>query len=191
EDQRFRLKYVLGDLPYEGADDASDLAQDSEKRDLAECRRAAAGNLEGFVERLRILAQECRGLAEHTAGAAYAQLGSDQQLAFEEEVDGYLDRNEAFEQLTGDILQAVEERFRFVDNTGSLSRDEDAWPRYWSFKHDDRHTFLRTMNYFTSNHAERYGTLLTPLVDGIRVKGPFKAAWLPDLARCLIIDGEV
>ena len=102
----------------------------------------------------------------------------------------YMDKDEAFEQLIEDVHQAVEDRFRFVDESGSLSRDEDAWPRSWTFEHSDKPTFLRAINYFTSNHAERYGTLLTPLVDGIRVKGPFQATWLSNLTRCVILDGE-
>ena len=41
----------------------------------------------------------------------------------------------------------------------------------------DRAAFLRRVNRFSSNFAGFFGELLTPLVNGIRVQGPFTASW--------------
>jgi ACT-domain-containing protein, predicted allosteric regulator of homoserine dehydrogenase len=43
---------------------------------------------------------------------------------------------------------------------------------------------------FSSNQARDFGRLLTPLVNGIRVSGPFKPYWAESGARLVLIDGE-
>ncbi len=47
------------------------------------------------------------------------------------------------------------------------------------------------VNRFASNYAPLFGQLLTPLVDGVRVRGPFSPSWCPDEhPRLVLIDGE-
>lgn len=191
EDQRFRLKYVLGDLPYDEPNGPfSENEQNPDKQALADYRRTSAVALEAFVGRLKTLALESKARAEQTVGHPYGQLDAEGQLRFEEDVDDYLEKNEAFGQFTEEVLDVVEERFRFVEREGVLSHDEDGWPSHWTITHSDRSAFLGSINYFSSNHAERYGTLLTPLVDGIRVKGPFTPAWATEVSRLVILDSE-
>lgn len=60
----------------------------------------------------------------------------------------------------------------------------------WSWSCPDRAEFLHTVNQFSSNHTERFGTLLTPLVNGIRVAGPFRPRWAESTPRLVLIDGE-
>lgn len=43
---------------------------------------------------------------------------------------------------------------------------------------DDRAAFIKTVTRFSSNHSLRFGRLLTPLVNGVRVlSGEFLPAW--------------
>ena len=54
-------------------------------------------------------------------------------------------------------------------------------------------TFLRQVRWFSSNHDQQFGRLLTPLVDGVRVRGPFQptAIELQNNHRQLVLlDGE-
>jgi len=191
EDQRFRLKYVLGDLPYEEPKGPSaGNEQHPDKRASADYRRTTATALEAIVGALRTLARDSKARAEQTVSHPYTQLDAEGQLRFEEDVDDYLEKNEVFRQLIEQVLDAVEERFRFVEEAGTLSRDEDGWPSHWTITRSDRSAFLGSINYFSSNHAERYGTLLTPLVDGIRVRGPFMPAWATEVSRFVILDSE-
>ena len=49
------------------------------------------------------------------------------------------------------------------------------------------------MRWFTGNHSQQFGRLLTPLVDGIRVSGPFQPAaaeLVDDDRRLVLLDGE-
>jgi hypothetical protein len=70
-------------------------------------------------------------------------------------------------------------------------RDQNEWPLSLQFETADRANFIRTVNHFSSNYAPDFGKLLTPLVEGIRVKGPFKSEWL-DGSECnlVLMDGE-
>ena len=49
------------------------------------------------------------------------------------------------------------------------------------------------MRWFSSNHDRQFGRLLTPLVDGIRVRGPFQPAAIElqdDERKLVLLDGE-
>ena len=52
--------------------------------------------------------------------------------------------------------------------------------------------FLRAVNRFSSNYAPLFGHLLSPLVDGIRVAGPFEPTWLAGSSarKVVLLDGE-
>ena len=43
---------------------------------------------------------------------------------------------------------------------------------------------------FSSNYAPAYGSLLTPLVNGVRVAGPFSPDWAGAPPRLVLLDGE-
>src|SRR3712207_8445536 len=44
---------------------------------------------------------------------------------------------------------------------------------------------------FSSNYAPLFGTLLTPLVNGIRVSGDFRPSWASgEPPRLVVVDGE-
>ena len=73
-----------------------------------------------------------------------------------------------------------------------LQRSSTGWPILWSFRSDDRTAFLRQVRWFSSNHFKQFGRLLTPLVDGLRVRGPFRPL-IPELQcadRIVLIDGQ-
>ena len=52
--------------------------------------------------------------------------------------------------------------------------------------------FLRKVRWFSSNHFRQFGRLLTPLVDGIRVRGPFRPSLkeLQVAERLVLLDGQ-
>ncbi|OZE36125.1 MULTISPECIES: hypothetical protein [unclassified Rhodococcus (in: high G+C Gram-positive bacteria)] len=108
----------------------------------------------------------------------------------DEEVDSWLRQQEMFHGIVDSLLDDMDKRFR-VQHIGTLSRDHTGWPESWHFESDDRATFLKTVNRFTSNYAPLFGHLLTPLVDGIRVSGPFLPDWADgELPKMVLIDGE-
>jgi hypothetical protein len=67
-----------------------------------------------------------------------------------------------------------------------------GWPLIWSFETEDREEFLGKVRWFSSNHFRQFGRLLTPLVDGMRVRGPFRPLRkdLQVAERLVFLDGQ-
>ena len=54
----------------------------------------------------------------------------------------------------------------------------------------DREEFMRRVRWFSSNYAPAFGRLVTPLVQGIRVRGPFVPHFTADSTDLVLIDGQ-
>ena len=56
---------------------------------------------------------------------------------------------------------------------------------------DDRAALIQAVSRFSSNHARYFGQLLTPLVNGVRVSGPFGSTWSNGgRPKLVLLDGE-
>ena len=100
--------------------------------------------------------------------------------------------NQNFSQLSLDIMDAIAERFALIE-VGKFEWSTSDWPSLWHYEEKDRDVFLKQVRWFSGNHDRQFGRLLTPLVDGIRVSGPFQpeAVELQDPDRQLVLmDGE-
>ena len=108
------------------------------------------------------------------------------QDIFEEETY----KSEDFQSLVDDILDDIESRFLYLEK-GELLRDKSGWPSLWKYTSSDRGDFIKRINRFSSNYAPHFGRLLTPLVEGMRIAGPFSPMWHegPSL-RLVLMDGE-
>ena len=201
-DQRMRFNYVLGngpisedDLDDEDKDDL-DEALDSSESELAP--EAPEGiDLEQTNELLIRCATRAHELAKNQGAKLKAELDptdeSDQRVVdelFEEELDGLLRQDEKYHAIADELMDEIELRFSALAS-GSLHKTRQGWPVSWEFSSADRNTFIKEMLRFSSNHAPLFGTLLTPLVNGIRVKGPFFPAWAGASRQpVVIVDGE-
>ena len=81
---------------------------------------------------------------------------------------------------------------RFDPYLAEMQCTRDRWPVLWHFEHADDDEFIKTLKAFTSVSSARWGTLLTPIVSGLRVRGPFRPALYEgdDLPRWVILDTE-
>lgn len=192
--QRFRFSYLLG----RPAVDESDLVDDEEADDddfdldpddfgeidpavTLEVLSAAIASIRGVVS---AHAEEVR--------AALQNEDDDERVIdelIEENLDSELRRSEDFHQIVDALLDEIEKRFALLD-PDALRRNRQGWPVTWSTQTDDREEFLRTVLRFSSNYAPLFGRLLTPLVNGIRVSGPFTAEWFDESPALVLIDGE-
>jgi len=83
-----------------------------------------------------------------------------------------LHKHPEFSNLAQEVIEEVAERFSGIEKgDGELQRAPGGWPGLWTIKSDDRARFLAAVRWFSSNHHAQFGRLLTPLVNGIRVKG--------------------
>ena len=101
----------------------------------------------------------------------------------------FRDEDEFYE-LVDDVIDDIETRFELLTD-GQLLQGESEWPECWVYRTGDRRTFLHHSSRFASNQASQFGRLLTPLVDGIRVRGPFgPKAWAGNAPKFVLMDGE-
>ncbi len=200
KEQRFRLGYLLGswlateqeadadDWGVQVASNAGEAELDSATAPTAEERTEMQQNLEDHVERIR-------GLAE-SAGASLSQVldesprrlsGGDLEAAIELFLE-QVEKLSSYWELVDTIAGQVRARFDVLEPERLTKRD--GWPERWTFQSSDRDEFIRRMRWFSSNHHQEYGRLLTPVVQGIRARGPFLPGFGDDIPRWVLIDGE-
>lgn len=198
-DQRFRLSYVLGT----GVSDEAQLDDlDADELDFEEATESPDEDDEPIPSDLTAsqeVLQEAVRTAKQLASRHAQQLrehfnanAEDERVIeeiFEDNLDHLLREDDDYFAVADAIMEEVERRFDFL-TSGELVRNSQGWPRLWRLTTTDRADFLRTVSRFSSNYAPRFGTLLTPVVNGIRVAGPFKPEWATSVPRLVLLDGE-
>jgi hypothetical protein len=195
-EQRFRLSYLLGNIRGEkdelsDDDDAEHETPANEGAEISETeRQAMSRQIEGYVERIENMSMECARKLEKELGVRLNRTEGKDENAFQELFEDELKQHEGFHALVDKIMDAVEERFELLDPAG-FQRDQNDWPLLWQFETTDRPFFIKTVNRFSSNSAVNFGRLLTPLVQGIRVRGQFAPTWQQNgECKLVLLDGE-
>jgi len=195
-DPLFRLKYTLGDWPRDGAEeqDAYEEAEaDTGDFDGGPALTAAQLNeqaavLRRFVKRVRdITASAIKGV-EQSLGPLDSLSPQDRNAALDLAQET-AEASEEFVDLTSDIVGELQRRFDWVE-PGSYRRTTTGWPIAWRLTagQDRRKDFLSAVRFFSGIYHRQWGVLLTPLVNGIRVKGPFFPQWSHHKPRLVLID---
>ena len=208
-EQRFRLSYILGawreETPAESSadqyemdydyDDADEDDADALPESEAVASDEAAGNkarLDVCVARIKEVSQEAREKTAAERGDFQDMGNANERESWRETFTDNLYQNRDFTQLSLDIMDAIEERFALIDS-GDFERGATGWPVLWYYEDNARDAFLRQARWFSSNHDQQFGRLLTPLVDGVRVSGPFQPSDIrlrDDERRLALLDGE-
>ena len=108
---------------------------------------------------------------------------------FEEALYRLLAADREYHAIADALLQEIELRFSGLDENGGLRRDSQGYPVSWRFSSADRASFIREAQRFSSIHTHWFGWLLTPLVNGMRIKGPFFPTSSADRKPLVIMDG--
>lgn len=200
--QRFRFSYVLGNGPAVASrspdfdDDEEESAGEAdllsaEERDAIDVATTAK-LLPRTVEKLRALA---RRLGDGLRDELDVRGEDDERVAeelFEEELDNLLRDDEEFHQVADALMEEIEKRFDLLP-PGKVQKTRQGWPVAWSgeWPVEKRGEFLRAIARFSSNYAPLFGRLLTPLVNGVRVAGPFTPTWdASEVPKLVLLDGE-
>jgi len=191
--QRFRLSYILGT----GGQPPGEEDVDDEDEGLPDAVTAPdiAGDLEDTSLLLKDMPKRVRALGHKHGESLRAELlqSADDERVIEEIFEEYLDHllrdDEDFHAISDDLMEAIERRFEFL-TVGKLQKTKQGWPRAWQWDTEKRDEFIQVVSRFTSNYAPYFGSLLTPLVNGIRVAGPFIPEWLDRRPPLAILDGE-
>lgn len=203
-EQRFRLSYVLGSptlLLSTGADELEDDDLDDETGSSAleddglddAAREKLLSTLKAYLHEIDQLVKKAESVMEKTAGELdikMAEATRDERETLQELVEDQLLNMERFHQLVDTILDDVESRFAYLSE-GEIVRGKDGWPIKWTHQDANRTQFIRVVNRFSSNYAPHFGRLMTPLVEGIRVAGPFCPEWRKgNVPKLAIMDGQ-
>ncbi len=207
-EQRFRMSYILGgwnqSLPSSEADSEDEYGEEDESvaplpiEEVVGADETVRNNLQlqEFIGAIRDLALAAR----RHAAAEYDDYAN---LKTPNERDEWLDELfepalrslDEYSELLDDIMTAIEHRFTLV-SSGHFDDVSDLrlhWPTHWTFESQDRAEFLAQVRWFSSNHHQQFGRLLTPIVDGVRVQGPLfpsRGELQAEDSRLVLIDGE-
>jgi energy-coupling factor transporter ATP-binding protein EcfA2 len=194
--QRFRFNYILGNGPQTTASDADDDADAPML--LNNNPDDQVIDLDNTTALLSKCISTLRSIAVRHGDQLKAELGAtdekDQRVVdelFEEQLDRRLRDDEEFHHISDNLMDEIELRFSLLDQEGTVRRNKQGWPQSWSWQTDDRAAFIRAMARFSSNYAPRFGRLLTPLVNGVRIAGPFIPEWNDGKQpKLVLLDGE-
>lgn len=197
-DMRFRLKYLLGDLVEEDAfdpyaDDDSEEANpegDESAQISDEERKRNLQKVTDYIDRICLIASTYQSKVEATSGPLAGMNGMDRTSALDR-IEEQADSSDEFLQLVSDILDELRSKFEQL-TIGKFEKTTTGWPRAWMMKAkvEDRHGFLAALRFFSGISDRQWGRLLTPLVNGMRVQGPFRANWADTEPRLVLIDTE-
>ena len=196
-DMRFRLKYILGDWPEDDVDDDPYADEDETTEDKGSYARGITPqaadkltrNLKGYITAIRTIAERHKKELERVHGAL-ASLPSDQRNKALDELQDMAEQSDAYGTLVSEILDDLRERFEGL--TG-LIKSTTGWPRAWVSKSvPNEAQFLESVRFFSDIDRVHWGRLLTPLVNGIRVAGPFAPTWAEgsEQPHFVLIDTE-
>ncbi len=194
-DQRFRLSYILGTGT--SIDDFDDLDADELPFDHAVEDDSPVDTFD-MSPTLTILSdavKNARILAARHASRLREDLKASQddeqviEEIFEDNLEHILREDEDYFGIADSLVDEIDRRFSLL-SSGETLRTTQGWPKLWRYETADRNEFIQVVSRFTSNYAPLFGTLLTPIVNGIRVAGPFSPNWADQQPHLILLDGE-
>ena len=180
-DQRFRLRYLMGEGLPGGA-----VAGPEGELSLADQLRE---NTEAILTQIHQLLDE----AVTAELALMVEDGTATADTAEEELHVLLkDRlaqNTTIIEITDFLVSEVRARVELLC-PDDIVASRDGWPLYWRCHRTERAELLADLRRFAGNDATQFGTLLTPLINGLRVRGPFHPTWAAEIPYVMLIDRE-
>ncbi len=200
-EQRFRLSYILGSWTKTNNPDESEFSFDDDELSGPELddgdavsneeRSLNVAKLDAYLTRIKQIAGDAAKEISSNFGPLAEQKTADDRAAWLEILGNEVFAHQQFAEVALDVMEDVAERFATV-STGSMERGANDWPLQWTYESVDRADFLSSVRWFSSNHHLQFGRLLTPLVDGIRVRGPLYPSVI-DLRKgdkLILLDGQ-
>ena len=196
--QRFRFNYILGNGPQAPTLDDDDEYDYDAPTIIDNDPNDQNINLDNTNALLSKCITTVQSIAVRHGDQLKTELGAtdekDQRVVdelFEEELDRRLREDDEFHQISDNLMDEIELRFSLLDQEGVVRRNKQGWPQSWSWQTDDRVAFIKAITRFSSNHSPRFGRLLTPLVNGVRVAGAFIPEWNGGKQpKLVLLDGE-
>lgn len=193
-DQRFRLKYLLGDFKkenHEEEDPYAELSSEEEQSDNGDdkIQDELQNKLESFLNDIKEIATSAKRQVELDHGNLAFMTDQDKSAALEL-IQSEVEKSKDFEQLVSEIMKETRSKFSFIQS-GDSEKSTTGWVKLWRLSGEtDRKEFIKAVKYFSANAVNLWGTLVSPLVTGIRVQGSFFPEWSQDKSPMVLIDTE-
>ncbi len=181
----FRMSYIIGDLSLEDKkkDQLNELDEEldeefeeednkAEPIDIQQDIEGLLENVNSYIDRLIQIAQDKYGEKIDIGAETFNPA----------EVDDILN-------LRNEIVEDIMARFRLLKG-GEKLNTKGKWTNAWYFKTKDREKFIQTIKRFTSNNWRDWGSLLSPIVKTMRVKGRFKPEFCEEVPKLVLFDGQ-
>lgn len=200
EDQKFRLGYILGNYKEDESpvdDDEWGFQDEPHSEKLKEDKDDLSAdfvsdNLETLNEyllRVNSIANNTAQTLEKELGEDLEKLNTEDKSAAEDLFEEKVQEDETFNQLTQDILDDIKGKIQLYDE-GEFTKKSSGWPVTWVYNSEDRDEFIKQVRWFSSNYAAHFGKLLTPIVDGVRVKGQLYPTYSETNLNLVLLDGQ-
>lgn len=176
-DQRFRLRYLLGE-PQLGEHPVT-VAPDE----------PLSGNTTAIVSEIhRLLEEAVTNEVEVmvTTGAATAETPEEELHVL---LKDRLAANPIVVEIVEFLISEVRARIELLAPDDVVT-SRDGWPLYWRCHESDREVFLKRLRTFAGNDHADFGQLLTPVINGLRVRGPFHPTWAREIPYVMLLDRE-
>lgn len=201
-DMRFRLKYLLGDYIVGSEAEIDPYDDDAGEDGIVEDESAANATvpqeektrqhhlLITYINRITRLAKRLK-IELETHQGAIAEMSSEDRSAALDLIEEQASASDEFVELVSDILEELRTKFACIPY-GKFEKTTTGWPNAWHLESpaNERKSFLQSIRFFSGISHQLWGSLLTPLVNGMRVLGPFKPHWGDQNARLVLIDTE-
>lgn len=92
--------------------------------------------------------------------------------------------------LVDHLLADVASRFATLRFGQLLTDGDETWPRCWRFSTEERAGLWAAIRRLAGNERGSHGTLLSPLVDALRVRGPLHPTWASEIPYLMVVDTE-
>lgn len=207
--QRHRFNYILGNgpQPLDSEFDEDDEDDEDDEQPTAsgffDGKDIDAADLDATKRVLDRSVTRLRGLAQTVGAQLRSEIEDSDETGdrrvldeeFEDELDNLLRDDETVHSVADELMDEIEKRFDLLPRNSrtKIRRTKQGWPVAWEgrWDTDDRDGFLKSISRFSSNFAPLFGRLLTPLVNGMRVAGPFCPTWTDGRQpRLVLLDGE-
>ncbi len=196
--QRFRFNYIFGNGPQIGESDFDEDDED-DNTNTNSIDEFGAIDITATNDLLTNTVNQLRDIANRLSDRLHEELNASKEEdervleeLFEEELDNMLRDEEEYHQIADALMDEIEKRFDLLPQ-GNLKKNKQGWPLAWSgeWSIEQREEFLKAISRFSSNYAPLFGRLLTPLVNGVRVAGPFSPCWDSNhVPKLVLLDGE-
>lgn len=194
KDQRFRLSYVIGKVKetrfskYEGMEeeDATDGDLKISKEEQLDIEQA----ITRYLESIKTITNKLIQAGKNQLGVSDSLSEVDKSVVEELILSSIYDyEGEDLAELVDQVFEEVRLRFKSLPKQ-ELVTEKFGWPIYWIKETNNRQEFIQAIRFFSSNSSSMFGKLLTPLVSGMRIQGPFKPDFLNEPPKVVLIDGE-